>query len=54
MNTKKVVNSERKKLDDEQMEKVIGGIDEYNFEDFFDNEGFDKELVDDGTRVQGK
>ena len=54
MNTKKVVNSERKKLDDEQMEIVTGGTDEYSFEDFFENESFDKELVDDGNRVQGK
>ncbi|MEE0059250.1 MAG: hypothetical protein UE295_00310 [Acutalibacteraceae bacterium] len=54
MNTKKVVNSERKKLDDEQMEIVTGGTDEYSFKDFFENESFDKELVDDGNRVQGK
>ena len=54
MNTKKVVNSEREKLDDEQMEMVTGGTDEYSFKDFFENESFDKELVDDGNRVQGK
>ena len=54
MNPEKIVNSERIKLNDEQMEMVTGGTDEYSFEDFFENESFDKELVDDGNRVQGK
>ena len=38
------------KLDDEQLEKVTGGKSNLSFGDFFDSEGFEKELVDDGTK----
>ena len=48
-NKKKVNDDGRVKLDDEQLEKVSGGNNEYSFSDFFGDDGFDKELVKDGT-----
>lgn len=36
-------------LDDESMEQVTGGTEEFSFSDFFEDEGFNKEMVDDGT-----
>lgn len=36
-------------LNDDVMESVTGGTEEFTFSDFFEDEDFDKELVDDGT-----
>lgn len=33
-------------LDDESMEQVTGGTEEFTFDDFFESEGFEKELVE--------
>ena len=37
-------------LDDESMEKVTGGTEEFTFSDFFEDEGFDKEFVYDSIK----
>lgn len=38
-----------KKLNDDVMKSVAGGTEEFTYTDFFEDEEFDKELVDDGT-----
>lgn len=50
MSENKKKEDERVKLDDEQLEKVSGGNNEYCFNDFFCTDGFSKVLVDDGTK----
>jgi hypothetical protein len=37
-------------LNDDAMDNVTGGKKEFKFSDFFENEKFDKKLVDDGTK----
>lgn len=46
---KEAENQESTRMDDEQMKKVSGGTGDSTFGDFFDSDGFDKELIDDGT-----
>ena len=48
------MSSEEKKpkekmLNDDVMKSVAGGTEEFTHTDFFEDEEFDKELVDDGT-----
>ena len=37
-------------LDDESMEKVTGGTEEFTYSDFFEDDGFEKEFIDDSIK----